>query len=444
MHPKPVSRRSPSLSSTLTSVLLLALLLVSTPTMAADPNFEQGLSAFANNDFQKALQHFKQAERNGMNNGRLYYNIGVSHFKLGQLSDARAAFVLAASDPELAGLAYYNLALIAYQGNNIDQARNRLQQCREHSTDKRLLALADELQTRLPAQAAAASHRSTALISLHAGYDDNVTLSDDNQPVGSSGRSDRMIEVLVFGRQSHPLRETLSLTLDASLYQQDYLNLNDYDVLLLRFGAGLEQDIHQHWQWLNDGHITKTTIAGKQSTHSFSLQSGLQRRQRHQTTVVDFQIARIEADSALYQHLDGWRYRLSARQAWKQAQQRYSLSSDITSNDRSDYRTATQFSSYSPQRLSLSGSVQTKLTPQLDGSLKLNWRYSRYRDANLLADASIVRREEHRQRLTGRLRYPLSDNTKLQLEYRHSRNNSTLSNYDYHQNQIYLGIIADW
>ena len=439
----------PRFQTKLSALLLITLILGLhyTTALASNAAFDQGLSAFRNNDYPSALQFFLQARRDGMNSSQLHYNIGVSHFKLNDYPAARAAFLEASKDDALSGLAYYNLALIAYQQREPDQTRHWLQRCRASNPDERLLTLADALQSRLsptaePAAPAQTKHRDIYLVSVNASHDDNVTLSDDNQALNASGQSDRAIELLAFYQHPYPINDTLRLRFDASLYQQDYLNLNDYDVGLLRFGGLIEHDSQHDWQLRGDAHINKTFIAGSASSQTLSLQGGIYQPQQH--LGLDLQIARIHAEKVSYRHLTGWRYQLSARQSWQQSAWRYHLNAKITRNDRADYRTATRFSSYSPQRLSLNGKIQTELTRQLNGSLKMDWRHSRYRDANQLADGSFLRREEQRWRLTTELKHPLNPDLDLRLQYRYSHNSSTLDGYDYRRNQFHLGILANW
>jgi hypothetical protein len=253
-----------------------------------------------------------------------------------------------------------------------------------------------------------------------------------------------MIEFLGFYQQQRPLRDTLHLSLDASLYQQDYLQLNNYDVGLIRVGGVIARDISPDWQWQGDSHISNTFIAGSSSSRTLSLQGGLHRQLAGVRSGIDIQITRIEAQDIAYDQLTGWQYELITRHSGRQADWKYDLGAQFAINDRADYLTATRFSSYSPRRLTLSGKIQAPLTSRLDGALKLDWRHSRYRDADLLADSSLLRREEQRWRLTADLKHPLNRDTDLRLQYRYSRNESNLTGYDYRRNQIQLGVMFSW
>ena len=63
--------------------------------------------------FEPALSHFLTAEAAGDRSARLYFNLGVVHYRLGRFVEARDAFARAAHDPETADLANYNQGLVA-------------------------------------------------------------------------------------------------------------------------------------------------------------------------------------------------------------------------------------------------------------------------------------------------------------------------------------------
>ena len=46
--------------------------------------------------------------------------------------------------------------------------------------------------------------------------------------------------------------------------------------------------------------------------------------------------------------------------------------------------------------------------------------------------------------MLARLTYSLKDNIDLQADYRYTRNHSNLALYDYHSNEVNLGVSVTW
>ena len=72
--------------------LLLALPAVA-DTEAADRAFSVGNDAFRSGNYTRALAKYEEARAAGKDGGRLVYNLGLTHFRLGQYAEARSAFL---------------------------------------------------------------------------------------------------------------------------------------------------------------------------------------------------------------------------------------------------------------------------------------------------------------------------------------------------------------
>ena len=81
--------------------LAVALWLAVAAVQAAggEEQFQAGLGAFRAGDYRQALVHFEQARHAGYDSATLDYNVGVSHYKLGDYQQARSALQRATSKP---------------------------------------------------------------------------------------------------------------------------------------------------------------------------------------------------------------------------------------------------------------------------------------------------------------------------------------------------------
>jgi tetratricopeptide (TPR) repeat protein len=91
-------------------------------TVAAQERFESGNIAFENGDFSAALDDYNEALTLGKNTPRLFYNIGLSHYRLGQYSQAKSALLESSTDSEMAALSYFVLGAVADKEGDSDAA----------------------------------------------------------------------------------------------------------------------------------------------------------------------------------------------------------------------------------------------------------------------------------------------------------------------------------
>jgi len=91
-------------------------------TATAQDNFESGNTAFGTGDYSGALQNYNEALAHGKNTPRLFYNMGLSHYRLGQYSEAKSALLESATDSEMAALSYFVLGAVADKEGDSDAA----------------------------------------------------------------------------------------------------------------------------------------------------------------------------------------------------------------------------------------------------------------------------------------------------------------------------------
>lgn len=95
-----------------------------TDAASVSKNVRQGMSAFEEKVYDKALKHFIDAQLENPDDRRLYYNIGTAAYMDGQYELAKQNFTHAANskDVELRHNAIYNLANTQYKLGHLDDA----------------------------------------------------------------------------------------------------------------------------------------------------------------------------------------------------------------------------------------------------------------------------------------------------------------------------------
>lgn len=165
-------------------------------TPQADAAFDAGVSLTREGRFEAALTQFLAAESAGDRSARLYFNLGVVHYRLGRHDEARLAFARSARDPETRDLSNYNLGLVALAMNDRAEASRWFEQVEREAREPSLRALAGVALARTQGRAAAgrASVPARGTLSLLRGWDSNVIV-----PVGTisdvpTARRDEFIE----------------------------------------------------------------------------------------------------------------------------------------------------------------------------------------------------------------------------------------------------------
>lgn len=153
---------------------LVAALLLASPAGAATPAeeaFRDGVADSRIGDHEAAPAHFQAARGRGMATGALYYNLGVTYYRLGRLDEAARALEEAVDSGPMAAPALYQLGRVARERGNRQQANAYFRQAADRAqTDKlRRLALAA-----LPSRPSTTTPPDLVYVFGGGGYDSNV------------------------------------------------------------------------------------------------------------------------------------------------------------------------------------------------------------------------------------------------------------------------------
>lgn len=355
-----------------------------------------------------------------MSGPAVHFNIGVAAFRLGRYSEAESAFKEVARTPTMAGLAYYNLGLVAARQGDTSAATRWFLMVEQATEDERLRGLA---ATQLGELAPPPPDRNwLAYASLGAGYDDNVALVSSADVLGISGTADSFAEaqLAISAPLSQPWR------FDAGLSYVDYQDLDSFDQLGVNGGG------RYRWEsgdWKHDVglQLTYTTLDGE----------GFENRRTLllQTTTQVLDDARLRVRYRFndidgmneFSGLTGRRHDAAARITW--ARQSWDFGAEYQF-DVGDYDDSTL--SATRQRLSV----------EIEHTFSAGWAVSfeasqRHSDYDLASNGS-----EDRTELSLSLSKTFSDRWRLILRHAYTDNAADESEFDYRGNRFSAGFEA--
>lgn len=167
-------------SAALLVVAFLASNLAVADSATAQQFFDNGNAAFRQGNYEAALANYSDALANGKDTSRLFYNMGLAHYHLGQYSQAEQAMHEARKDDEVAALSYYLLGVLAENDGNSREAADWFTRARYKAKSERLRRMSEKALTvvrRPPPEPAQPAFESE--FSIGYGYDSNSFRSPD-------------------------------------------------------------------------------------------------------------------------------------------------------------------------------------------------------------------------------------------------------------------------
>lgn len=171
-----------AIASLILGITLLAPSPAVADTEAAQAAFEKANTAFRNDDYAGALAGYNDALNLGKDSARLFYNMGLAHYHLGQYSQARWAYTEAAKDRRVAALAYYQLGVLANREGDKASAENWFKRSRAEADSPRLRRLSVQALETIGAP----PPRFESRISIGFGHDSNAFRTPANAYVDES------------------------------------------------------------------------------------------------------------------------------------------------------------------------------------------------------------------------------------------------------------------
>ncbi len=407
---------------------------------ASSDDYRLGIDAFKQGRYEEARQLFVRVYDAGGREPTLFYNLGSAEFKLGDYSAARRSFEAIAKDPKWGALAQYNLGLIEDKVGNVDRAQQHYRVAYDAAQSDKL----KELAARKISQPEADHDVEDwfGLVSLGAGYDDNVVLLNDQALVDVSNEADYFAEAFASASRFVQGNAERGWRADAVAYYRGYSDLNDFDYGSATLGMTYNT-MTPTAQWQFGGRANAQFVGGDAYTASatsrvqFLRPVGAYRvRARNDVTYVE------GADH--YSYLTGWQNRTSIQIDRRIGGYSLRAAYEFEWNDRRDSTTPTEFFSYSPIWHRFHAAATHTFTDALELELRATYELSRYADDNVEIDSSgaLVKaaRDDDRVAAALRLTYHPWDSWNVFGEFAYSNNSSKFSEYEYTDNQVMLGV----
>ncbi len=403
----------------------------------AQTAFSSGVSLFQKGRYSEARAAFERALAKGLKTPVLYYDLGATEFKLGELGAAKTHFEHIAGDPHFGQYARYNLGLIAKRQGNIAAAREYFSYVDRRGSDPSLRVLAHKQLVQLgPVKKAP---RGVGFLELESGYDSNVILRRLASTVTPSHQGSALYGILgggagvVQGSWGH------GLLLSGSMFYRGFTAVGGYDQFLVQAGPKYRFDLGG-WKWDTSAKLSYFRFGGA----TLETTAGVRARASHALGAkgtISFRggVARANGGSQ-YGYLSGDIYFIGAKGAWAFDSTTFSVGYDHHVERRNDLQTGTQFFSVSPTSDRISGSFKWSFAKNWSAGINADYSHARYRDPDVFTQNTTlvtVRRIDNYSSVRLSLKRDLSDALSLELSAEHDTNSSTVARYNYAQN-VYL------
>lgn len=403
---------------------------------AADAAFSRGVSAFQQGQYTAAVDYFNEARAAGLDKPSLYYNLGVSLYKLGRYREAEAAFRTCANDAAWRALAYYNMGLAAHERGERARAIEYFEESVRTSGSDNVRALATTMLERLGGVVSTAVQGTLA---VDAGYNDNVTLTADNQLLQTTRESDAFLRLLAtaggrFTLAGGPIRW------ETSIYHVNYRKLDENNLTESFVGASkpiplgdwrTEMGVEGEYLWLGGDRFQRVASLRLQAQHPLS-------GERHVRTRV--RLSKIHSVDDDYDFLAGSRQEVDVSFGTPALAGYARAGLTVEFNDRVDLHTATEFYSYSPTRYQVWVVGSWPIGAQWRIEPSVVYYRSRYNDPDYRDTGEIATRRDEYLQLSLQTRYRLNAQWRVAGEYTYARNASHFSTFDYTQRVVSLGM----
>lgn len=398
--------------------ILLCLTFASAyPAAAAtgDQEFKQGITAFRAGHYDQAITAFKQAQAKGKKSSALTYNLGVCYFKTRQYDNAKQSFSRLLSIKAFRQLAQYNLGLVNEEQQNKQTAISWFRKAANEQGEPKITALAMQKLEKYTGNKNL--RHLSGLLSVGYGHDSNVTLASTGAP---TQQADNYLQL--FGFVSIPAGP---VTINASLYQQDYQTINTADFMQL--SAGVVYPIRTRtWLFSPAIYLAKDTLNSSDflSVTDFKL-AAEKPLSVHSKLLLRYRYSDISADNTSYQYLQGSRHQFRIQDSLPTQLGQLRLRYELEINNRQNLSTA----NYSPTRHLFLVRLKQKFS-DWEFKEQFSWRNSQY------GEAAGIKRDDKRTQMSLVAQTQLAKNLRAGARYEYTDNKSNVTIQTYNRNDI--------
>ena len=138
--------------------------------------FAKGIAAYNTKNYQQALAFFNRSSAEGLQDERLFYNMGSAYYRIGQYDAAYQAYEKSAKRASLAPVARYSMGLAAMKMDNQPQAIENFLLSYRLSTNEQQKALALRMLNKMNAgYRVTIKEKWSSVMAANYGYTSNAT-----------------------------------------------------------------------------------------------------------------------------------------------------------------------------------------------------------------------------------------------------------------------------
>lgn len=402
--------------------------------------YNEGVVAFKNGDYSRALDAFLRARASGYTGTELTYNLGATYYRLGRYTQASREFGSLLSTPRLAALCHYNLGLIAVAEHDDATALREYRMAYEEATQPAIKHLAAEEIARLTPNTPSHSLRWLGYADIATGYDDNVALSPQNAavlPVARTGST--LTRILAGGARQLAGTFADGVQLFGNYYGTNYQRLSQYNEHMLSLGARARHNVGS-WSFqggLSGSHIT---LGGTGFETLTSLQFSARKELIGGNALTAGYLYDHINGNGTYSYLSGSQNRLFVEDRITTARNQFTFGVQHEQNSRNNLATATTFISASPTRNRLYASLTLNRNERLRWNIGATYEKSRYSPSDVLVIGGVTSTVDRDDTLyIGKIgaEYGLMPHWTLRAQYRYLNNKSNVAAYSY-KSDVYL------
>ena len=412
----------------MTGRLLISLGVLFIAAYAHADEWTDGNAAFERGDYAAALGFFEAARDSGTAGPAVHYNIAVCQYELERYEDAGETFAFIAGEyPRMAGLAEYNLGLVAQRtGDTVAASEHFLRAYRLSQDNETIRVLASNQLAGIEPESEPARRWSGAF-GVRAGNDDNIALRDAaGIPLGVTTESP-MLDI--FASVAGPISDRLrGWEFEGSVYSVSYFDADDFDQNEISAAAVYEWRPGS-WRVVGGPHAGAGWLGGDAFDRRIGLGvEGYRSLGNNGSATLAYYFDDISEGADLFDGVSGERHRIVARYRWYAAGgRRLLVRLRHEENDRRD-------PGVSPTRTGIS--VDYRYLPDTGWGFEAGASYRRSR----FSEIAVSRTEDlfsARSALTRRL----TRDWIVLAEYRYSDNDSSDPTFSYDRNLLTIGAI---
>lgn len=406
-------------------LLLICLLLTVKASViyaasSSEDTFNTGVKFFKQKQYETALSYFKNASAQGMTTKALYFNLGVTQYKLGLYNEATTSFNHLINDNKFRQIAHYNLGLVAEAQKQKNDAISWYTKASKLDDNKRIARLANN-KLDILLNRKQKNKNISAYVSLAFGNDDNVSNAASNSP---TNRSDNYREIFAYIKM--PL--TQNTDVKANFYQNEYSKLVTENFEF--YSAGIAHTVKaENWQFIPELSLLQSTLnkTSYQNIYDFKL-TGKRRLKNKDRLAFRYRYSDIQSQNTLYNYLQGNRHQFRFDYKTKVSPGYLRLRYQLELNDRQNSASA----NYSPTRHNIRARLKHKLYSNWKLSEEIGYRISQY------GEASGVIRNDKRLRVRVAISKKFSKQWKSGIRYSYTNNESNIASEKYSRNKFQI------